>query len=72
MRPPPTGTVLRRAKHAPASRRNAGPTVAPAMAFTSSNQYLDAEWLAYTYQRTRKGGAVGVDGPDSRRICPPI
>jgi hypothetical protein len=34
----------------------------PAMAFTSLNHYLDAEWLRYAYERTRKDGAVGVDG----------
>ena len=32
------------------------------MAFTSLNQYLDAEWLEYAYDCTRKDGAVGVDG----------
>ena len=30
----------------------------PAMAFTSLNQYLDAEWLRYAYECTRKDGAV--------------
>jgi group II intron reverse transcriptase/maturase len=34
----------------------------PAMAFTSLNHYLDAEWLQYAYECTRKDGAVGVDG----------
>jgi RNA-directed DNA polymerase len=34
----------------------------PAMAFTSLNQYLDAEWLEYAFECTRKDGAVGVDG----------
>ena len=34
----------------------------PAMAFTSLNQYLDVEWLEYAFERTRKDGAVGVDG----------
>jgi retron-type reverse transcriptase len=32
------------------------------MAFTSLNHHLDAEWLRLAYQRTRKDGAVGVDG----------
>jgi len=32
------------------------------MAFTSLNQYLDAEWLEYAFECTRKDGAVGVDG----------
>ena len=30
--------------------------------FTSLNQYLDVEWLREAYRRTRKDGAVGVDG----------
>jgi group II intron reverse transcriptase/maturase len=34
----------------------------PAMAFTSLNHYLDAEWLRHAFDRTRKDGAVGVDG----------
>jgi RNA-directed DNA polymerase len=34
----------------------------PAMAFTSLNHYLDADWLRYAYERTRQDGAVGVDG----------
>jgi group II intron reverse transcriptase/maturase len=32
------------------------------MAFTSLNHYLDAGWLQYAYECTRKDGAVGVDG----------
>ena len=32
------------------------------MAFTSLNHYLDAEWMQYAYDCTRKDGAVGVDG----------
>jgi RNA-directed DNA polymerase len=34
----------------------------PSMAFTSLNHYLDAEWMEYAYECTRKDGAVGVDG----------
>jgi RNA-directed DNA polymerase len=34
----------------------------PAMAFTSLNQHLDAQWMRYAYECTRKDGAVGVDG----------
>ena len=30
--------------------------------FTSLNQYLDVAWLREAYRRTRKDGAVGVDG----------
>ena len=32
------------------------------MAITSLNYYLDAEWIRYAYECTRKDGAVGVDG----------
>jgi RNA-directed DNA polymerase len=34
----------------------------PARALTSLNHYLDAEWMQYAYECTRKDGAVGVDG----------
>src|SRR2546430_5154012 len=34
----------------------------PHMAFTSLAYLLDLEWLKEAYQRTRKDGAVGVDG----------
>ena len=34
----------------------------PAMGFTSLNHHLDLEWLRAAYDRTRKDGAVGVDG----------
>ena len=34
----------------------------PAMAFTSLNHYLDAEWMEYAYERTRQDGAVGPGG----------
>jgi hypothetical protein len=32
------------------------------MAFTSLNHYLDAEWMEYAFECTRKDGAVGIDG----------
>ena len=35
---------------------------APQMGFTSLNHYLDIAWLREAYRRTRKDGAVGVDG----------
>lgn len=35
---------------------------APEMGFTSLNRYLDQDWLREAYRRTRKDGAVGVDG----------
>jgi RNA-directed DNA polymerase len=41
----------------------------PAMAFTSLNHYLDAEWLRYAYECTRKDGAVGVDGRTAREYA---
>jgi RNA-directed DNA polymerase len=41
----------------------------PAMAFTSLNHYLDAEWLRYDYECTRKDGAVGVDGQTAQEYA---
>ena len=32
------------------------------MAFTSLAHHLDIDWLKEAYRRTRKDGAVGVDG----------
>ena len=34
----------------------------PEMAFTSLAYLMDIEWLMEAYRRTRKDGAVGVDG----------
>src|SRR5215467_11023577 len=34
----------------------------PQMAFTSLGHVVDLDWLKEAYQRTRKDGAVGVDG----------
>ncbi len=34
----------------------------PQMAFTALNHYLDLDWLREAFRRTRKDGAVGVDG----------
>jgi RNA-directed DNA polymerase len=34
----------------------------PQMAFTSLNHLIDFQWLCCAYARTRKDGAVGVDG----------
>ena len=34
----------------------------PELAFTSLSHLMDLEWLLEAYRRTRKGGAVGVDG----------
>ena len=34
----------------------------PQMGFTSLNHHLDLAWLREAYRRTRKDGAVGVDG----------
>lgn len=39
---------------------------APQMAFTTLNHYIDLEWLKEAYRRTRKDGAVGVDGQTAR------
>lgn len=35
---------------------------APGMAFTSLAHHIDIEWLHEAYRRTRKDGAVGIDG----------
>ena len=34
----------------------------PQMAFTSLNHHIDLDWLHAAYRRTRRDGAVGVDG----------
>jgi RNA-directed DNA polymerase len=36
----------------------------PEMGFTSLGHFIDIEWLREAYRRTRKDGAVGVDGQD--------
>ncbi len=35
---------------------------APGMAFTSLAHHIDIDWLREAYRRTRKDGAVGIDG----------
>ena len=35
---------------------------APELSFTSLHHHIDLEWLREAYRRTRKDGAVGVDG----------
>src|SRR4051812_37475700 len=35
---------------------------APDMAFTTLAHHIDREWLREAYRRTRKDGALGVDG----------
>ena len=52
----PESVSTKQERIAQLARRN------PAMAFTSLNHYLDAEWMEYAYECTRKDGAVGVDG----------
>ena len=37
----------------------------PEMAFTSLSYLMDIDWLKEAYRRTRKAGAVGVDGDDA-------
>ena len=34
----------------------------PGKGLTSLNQYLDLAWLRVAYRRTRRDGAVGIDG----------
>src|SRR5437879_6507600 len=36
----------------------------PEMGFTSLAYFIDLEWLVEAFDRTRKDGAVGVDGQD--------
>jgi len=38
---------------------------APGMALTTLAHHIDVEWLHEAYRRTRKDGAVGVDGQDA-------
>jgi len=40
---------------------------APGMAFTTLAQHIDIDWLKEAYRRTRKDGAVGVDGQTADR-----
>jgi len=39
---------------------------APGMVFTTLAHHIDIEWLHEAYRRTRKSGAVGVDGQTAR------
>lgn len=39
---------------------------APQLAFTTLSHHLDLAWLREAYRRTRKSGAVGVDGQTAR------
>ena len=39
---------------------------APEMAFTNLAHHIDLDWLLEAYRRTRKDGAVGVDGQTAR------
>ena len=41
----------------------------PQMGFTSLAHYIDLDWLREAYRRTRKGGAVGVDGQRAREYA---
>jgi group II intron reverse transcriptase/maturase len=42
---------------------------APNMAFTTLAHHMDLEWLMEAYRRTRKDGAVGVDGQTGREYA---
>jgi len=42
---------------------------APDMAFTSLSHHIDIEWLREAYRRTRKDGAVGVDGQTAEQYA---
>ena len=42
---------------------------APDMAFTTLAHHIDSEWLHEAYRRTRKDGAVGVDGQSAEQYA---
>src|SRR6266478_8601888 len=42
---------------------------APGMAFTTLAQHIDIDWLKEAYRRTRKDGAVGVDGQTAKKYA---
>jgi len=42
---------------------------APDMAFTSLSHHIDIDWLREAYRRTRKDGAVGVDGQSAEEYA---
>ena len=42
---------------------------APGMAFTTLAQHIDIDWLKEAYRRTRKDGAVGVDGQTAKEYA---
>jgi len=42
---------------------------APGMAFTTLAHHIDVEWLSEAYRRTRKDGAVGVDGQTAEQYA---
>jgi group II intron reverse transcriptase/maturase len=42
---------------------------APDMAFTTLAHHIDLEWLQEAYRRTRKDGAVGVDGQTAKQYA---
>jgi RNA-directed DNA polymerase len=54
--PSPPSISTKQQKIATLARR------APEMAFTTLAHHIDIEWLREAYRRTRKDGAVGVDG----------
>ncbi|MFY0577594.1 reverse transcriptase domain-containing protein [Cystobacter fuscus] len=39
------------------------------MAFTTLAHYIDLEWLQEAYRRTRKDGAVGIDGQTAKQYA---
>jgi RNA-directed DNA polymerase len=42
---------------------------APNMAFTSLAHHIDIDWLREAHRRTRKGGAIGVDGQSAEQYA---
>lgn len=42
---------------------------APQMAFTTLSHHIDINWMKEAFQRTRKGGATGVDGQSAQEYA---
>lgn len=38
----------------------------PQMSFTTLNHHMDLSWMVGAYRRTRKDGAVGIDGQTAK------
>lgn len=61
--PSPTNVSTRLARIAKQAKQ------APAMAFTTLAHHIDEEWLHEAHRRTRKDGALGVDGQTAEQYA---